>query len=224
MLSSPALEHSRHIGSHRERRCRGTRFGLGAEILLRTRSAISRSRASHEDPTHVGVAFERFRPVPDAPPRGREEFPLSQAQDGSTVRVHYSVRLSDGSTVDSSSGRDPLEFDVGKGQVIKGVDDAVLGMTAGDKKTVEIPAAEAYGERREDLVAEVPSEHTPDGVEVGNQLQLTQPDGSMVVVTVQKVEEEAVTIDANHPLAGEDLTFDLELVEVSGGGPGIILP
>lgn len=139
-----------------------------------------------------------------------------QAQTGDTVRVHYTGRLDDGSVFDSSRDREPLEFTLGEGQVIAGFDSAVTGMSPGQTETVTIPADEAYGEKREDLVFAVPREQLPPEItpEVGMQLQMQQGQ-QVAVVTITRVEPSQVTIDANHPLAGKDLTFDLELVEIS---------
>ena len=139
------------------------------------------------------------------------------ATQGDTVQVHYTGRLDDGTVFDTSREREPLSFVVGGGQVIPGFDEAVAGMEAGETKEVRIPAERAYGERREDLVLQVDREQIPDGidVEVGGQLALQQPSGQSVPVVVTDVNDESVTLDANHPLAGRTLTFDLELVEVS---------
>lgn len=140
---------------------------------------------------------------------------MAEAQSGDTVRVHYTGRLDGGEVFDSSRGRDPLEFTLGGGQVIAGFDEAVTGMTPGDEKTVTIPAGEAYGARRDELSGEVPRAQFPPDIDpqVGQQLQMQQG-GQTFVVTVTEVTDEAVRLDANHPLAGKDLTFDLELVEI----------
>lgn len=140
---------------------------------------------------------------------------MRKASSGDTVQVHYTGKLDDGSVFDSSRAREPLEFTVGSGQVIAGFDDAVTGMAPGDEKTVRIPAEEAYGARRDDLRFTVGREQFPDDLdpEVGQQLQMSQ-DGQVAVVTVAAVSGEGVTLDANHPLAGRDLTFDLELVGI----------
>lgn len=140
---------------------------------------------------------------------------MASAKSGDTVRVHYTGKLEDGSVFDSSDGRDPLEFTVGSGQVIPGFDQAVAGMSPGEEREVKIPAAEAYGDRKDDLVivverAQLPPDIDPD---VGQQLQLSQ-EGRAFVVTVADVNEQNITLDANHPLAGEDLTFELQLVEI----------
>ena len=138
-----------------------------------------------------------------------------QVKNGDTVRVHYTGRLDDGQVFDSSSGGDPLEFKVGAGEVIPGFDEAVRGMEVGDKKTVEIPPAEAYGERREQLIAQVPREsmELDSPPEAGMSLLMQLPDGNQIPVTVTDVTDDQVTLDANHPLAGQKLTFDVELVE-----------
>lgn len=140
---------------------------------------------------------------------------MSSAKSGDTVRVHYTGKLGDGSVFDSSEGRDPLEFTVGSGQVIPGFDAAVSGMSPGDERSVTIPAADAYGERKEDLMIVVERSQIPQEIDpsVGQQLQLSQ-EGRAFVVTVADVTAENITLDANHPLAGEDLTFDLQLVAI----------
>jgi peptidylprolyl isomerase len=139
-----------------------------------------------------------------------------QAGAGDTVRIHYTGTLADGSEFDSSRGRPPLEFTVGSGQVIPGFDRAVAGMRVGDARTVTIPAAEAYGAHDPALVREVPRAQLPPPIEpaVGMQLQVRGGGGPMVV-TVRAVSERAVVLDGNHPLAGQDLTFALELVAIA---------
>ncbi|MDH3392840.1 MAG: peptidylprolyl isomerase [Desulfobulbaceae bacterium] len=141
---------------------------------------------------------------------------MAQAKAGDTVHVHYTGRLTDGTVFDTSDGRDPLKFTVGEGQVIPGFDNAILEMTVGDKKTVEIPVDQAYGPTQDDLVMPVPRNQFPPDItpEVGQQLQVGSPSGELMVVTVTDVKEDIVTLDANPPLAGEDLTFDIELVAI----------
>jgi peptidylprolyl isomerase len=141
---------------------------------------------------------------------------MSQARMGDTVRVHYTGKLNDGTVFDSSQDREPLEFQLGSQQVIPGFENAVVGMEAGDEKTVRIPVDEAYGQRREELVLTVGRDQFPEHIEpqVGQQLQLSQQ-GQIAVVTITDVDDSSVTLDANHPLAGQDLTFDLELVEIA---------
>ena len=143
---------------------------------------------------------------------------MSQAKDGDTVKVHYTGSLGDGTVFDSSSGSDPLEFTLGEGNVIPGFEKAIQGMAVGDQKTAEIPSDDAYGPRRDELVMEVPRTQLPEGMDPkpGEQLRMQTPDGQAVPVVVAETSEEAVRIDANHPLAGEDLTFEIQLVEIGG--------
>lgn len=143
---------------------------------------------------------------------------MAQAKQGDTVRVHYTGTLDDGQEFDSSRGLDPLTFTLGTGSVIQGFDDAVTGMAVGDEKRVTIPADEAYGPRREDLTLQLPRSELPADMEIeeGSQLRMEQGDQS-VVVTVRQLDDATVTLDANHPLAGESLTFDLRLVEIVPG-------
>jgi len=140
---------------------------------------------------------------------------MSQAKQGDTVRVHYTGTLDDGQEFDSSRGLDPLTFTIGAGAVIQGFDDAVTGMAVGDEKRVTIPAAEAYGPRRDELTVRVSRAELPPELQLekGTQLRMEQGDQS-IVVTVREMDDETVTLDANHPLAGESLTFDLRLVEI----------
>jgi len=140
----------------------------------------------------------------------------AQAENGDVVQVHYTGKLADGTVFDSSVGREPLEFTLGAGQMIPGFEQAVLGMKVGESKTVTIPANEAYGPRLDDLIAEVLRERLPSDLtpEVGQQLGMNRPDGGVSIVTITGVSDNTVTIDANHPLAGEDLTFEIELVKI----------
>lgn len=139
---------------------------------------------------------------------------MAHATKGDTVRIHYTGRLDDGTVFDSSEGRDPLEFVLGAGQVIPGFDEAVTGMEQGEEKTVTIAADQAYGPRRDELLINVGRSEMPSGIEpqVGQRLQMSTPDGQTFQVTVTQTSEEMVVLDANHPLAGRDLTFDIELV------------
>ena len=141
---------------------------------------------------------------------------MAQAKSGDTVRVHYTGRLDDGTQFDSSAGADPLEFQVGGGQVIPGFDAGVTGMETGETKTITIPADQAYGPHRDEMVLQAPRDQIPPEIDpqVGLQLHLQHPSGQDVAVVVTAVTDETVTLDANHPLAGQDLTFDLELVEI----------
>jgi peptidylprolyl isomerase len=140
---------------------------------------------------------------------------MARAKRGDTVRVHYTGTLDTGEQFDSSRGMDPLSFTLGEGSVIQGFDDAVDGMEVGEAKRVTIPATEAYGERREELTLRVPRNELPTDLEleVGSQLRMEQGPES-IVVTVRDMDDASVTLDANHPLAGQALTFDLELVEI----------
>jgi peptidylprolyl isomerase len=142
---------------------------------------------------------------------------MSQAKSGNTVKIHYTGTLEDGTEFDSSAGREPLEFALGSGQVIAGFDNAVDGMTVGDSKTVTIPPGEAYGERHDQLVQEVPKSALPEEMkpEIGMQLQSQSPDGQVMNLVVTAVADETITVDANHPLAGQALTFAIKLVEVA---------
>jgi FKBP-type peptidyl-prolyl cis-trans isomerase 2 len=141
---------------------------------------------------------------------------LSKVKDGDTVKVHYTGKLEDGSVFDSSESRDPLEVTLGQGKLIPGFEHAVVGLEVGDKTTASIESTDAYGARREDLEVTIERNQLPEDIqpEVGMQLQLNQPDGQPVPVQITKVEEESIIIDANHPLAGKDLIFDIELVEI----------
>ena len=141
---------------------------------------------------------------------------MQQAQNGDKVKVHYHGKLRSGETFDSSEGREPLEFTVGSGQVIKGFDDGVSGMQVGDKKTVEINVEDAYGEKSEDMIIEFPKEQFPGDMnpEIGQQLMMSNGSGQSFPVTITEVRDDSVLLDANHPLAGQDLIFDIELVEI----------
>lgn len=136
------------------------------------------------------------------------------AQNGDTVQVHYTGTLNDGTVFDSSKGREPLQFTLGAGEVIPGFEEAVAGMKVGERKTVTIPAAEAYGERSERAMLQVPREQFPAEIDPqpGLQLAMQRADGHQIPVVVAEVTETYVVIDANHPLAGQDLTFEIELV------------
>ena len=142
---------------------------------------------------------------------------MTTAKQGDTVEVHYKGTLQDGTVFDSSEGRDPLSFTIGSGQVISGFENAVDGMEVGETKMARLDVDDAYGERRDDLVLEVPREQIPDelDVDVGTPLQLQQPDGRAVPVTVTELGDENVTLDANHPLSGQPLNFELTLVGVA---------
>lgn len=141
---------------------------------------------------------------------------MSEAKSGDTVRIHYTGSLGDGTVFDSSEGRDPLEFTLGAGQVIAGFDAAVEGLKVGDKTLAEIPCDQAYGPIDPSARQDVPRAQIPDEVplEKGIQLQMQSPEGHVIPVTVVEISEETVTLDANHFLAGKDLTFAIELVSI----------
>jgi peptidylprolyl isomerase len=141
---------------------------------------------------------------------------MAQAKKGDTVRVHYTGTLDDGTMFDTSVEREPLEFTIGGGQVIVGFDTAVLDMTPGEKRTSVIPAVEAYGEHSKELVTDVDRERFPADMEleIGQQLQVGLPDNQQAIVMVVDLSDTFVTLDANHPLAGQNLTFEIELVEI----------
>lgn len=138
-------------------------------------------------------------------------------ENGQKVKIHYTGTLDDGSQFDSSAGREPLEFEMGAGMVIPGFEAGVQAMEVGEKKSIHIPAVEAYGEKREDMVMEFERTQLPEGLEpeVGMGLQMQGPQGQPVPVQIAAVTETTVTIDANHPLAGQNLNFELELVSVA---------
>jgi FKBP-type peptidyl-prolyl cis-trans isomerase 2 len=142
---------------------------------------------------------------------------LSKAKDGDTVKVHYTGTLENGEVFDTSQEREPLEFQLGQGQLIPGFEKAVIGMSEGDSTKIDIPSDEAYGEVREDLVINVPKDQLPDDVEpkVGMQLQVNQQNGQPIPVRITEIKDEELILDANHPLAGKDLTFEIELLEVA---------
>jgi peptidylprolyl isomerase len=144
-----------------------------------------------------------------------KEGPL-MAKDGNTVKVHYTGKLEDGTIFDTSVEREPLEFTLGEGSLIPGFEAAVRGMRVGQSKVVTIPADNAYGQYRDELVMKIDQAQLPKDLEpeVGQQLQMQQLDGRTAVVIVTEVSENTITVDANHPLAGKDLIFEIEIVEI----------
>ncbi len=142
---------------------------------------------------------------------------MAKAKDGDTAKVHYVGKLEDGSVFDSSKDRDPLEFQVGKGHVIPGFEEAVVGMNPGDTKTTKIPFDQAYGPCREEMIQKMDRNQISPEVqlEVGLQLRVTGPDGRPGMVTVTELTDSTVTVDGNHPLAGKELTFEIELIEIT---------
>lgn len=141
---------------------------------------------------------------------------MAQAKAGDTVKVHYTGTLDDGTVFDTSAEREPLEFTLGEGTVIPGFEKAVTGMKPSETKSFKILAADAYGSYRQEMVLDVDRDQFPADLqpEVGQRLQVGQGEGDSIVVTVAEVTEEKVTLDANHPLAGKDLIFEVKLVEI----------
>ncbi|WDT73795.1 MAG: peptidylprolyl isomerase [Candidatus Manganitrophus sp.] len=142
---------------------------------------------------------------------------MAQAKRGNAVKVHYVGRFEDGTVFDTSREREPLPFTIGEGEVIPGFEEAVVGMNPGESKKVVIPAENAYGPRHEEMVLVVDRQNLPEGVDpqVGQQYQIPQSDGQSIVVTVTDASDSSVTLDGNHPLAGRELTFEIELLEVA---------
>jgi peptidylprolyl isomerase len=142
---------------------------------------------------------------------------MTEAKTGDRVKVHYTLKLDDGTLVESSKERDPLELTLGEGKLIKGFERALMGMAPGESKTARVPAVEAYGPRNEDMVVSFDRERFPENLEpeVGQQLELQRQDGRRIPAVVTDVSASAVILDANHPLAGRDLTFEIQLVEVT---------
>jgi len=139
-----------------------------------------------------------------------------QAKNGDRIKVHYTGKLENGTIFDDSLNREPLEFTIGKSRIIPGFENAVIGMNVGDWKTVTIPAEEGYGPQRQEMVIVAERKHLPAGLVpvIGQQLQISQDDGNMAVVSVTNITDTHVTLDANHPLAGKNLVFDIKLVEI----------
>jgi peptidylprolyl isomerase len=142
---------------------------------------------------------------------------MATATTGDTVKVHYTGKLEDGTVFDTSRDRDPLEFTLGQQQVIPGFENAVTGMNVGEAKTTNIPVDDAYGQRREDLLFGVSPDQFPEDMapKVGDQLRVQLSNGQAANVVVFEIKDDAVVLDANHPLAGQNLVFDIELVEVA---------
>lgn len=142
---------------------------------------------------------------------------MAVAKTGDLVKVDYTGRLNSGQIFDTSEGREPIEFVLGSHQVIPGFEEAVEGMSVGDKKTIEIPADQAYGQRREELLATVRRDQLPEDLEPkeGDILRIQREDGQVILVRITDIDETSATLDANHPLAGEDLTFDIKLVDIT---------
>lgn len=164
--------------------------------------------ANESEPGVTSTASVSATSAPQGTAAGNEEDRVAQA--GDQVTVHYRGTLDDGSEFDSSAGGDPLPFTVGSGQVIEGFDEAVIGMAVGDKKTFRLEPAQAYGERTDERIITVPSANAPAGLTVGDQVSL----GGAPAVVTEIAENGDVTVDANHPLAGQALTFEIELVSI----------
>jgi FKBP-type peptidyl-prolyl cis-trans isomerase 2 len=141
---------------------------------------------------------------------------MAEAKTGDTVKVHYTGKLNDGTVFDTSADRDPLQFTIGEGQLISEFEEAVVGMNPGDTKTIQIASEDAYGPHHEEMVMEVDRSEFPEDIDpqVNQRLQVRQPDGQTFAVTVTDVSDAKVKLDGNHPLAGKDLTFDIELNEI----------
>ena len=141
---------------------------------------------------------------------------MSQVKQNDTVKVHYTGKLANGEVFDSSLDRDPMEFQVGKGQLIPGFENGIIDMKVNEKKTLVIPMEEAYGEPRKELIQEVPKDKLPEEIkpEVGMGLVSTTPDGNEIQLVVKEVKDDAIVVDGNHPLAGQELTFDIEVVDI----------
>jgi FKBP-type peptidyl-prolyl cis-trans isomerase 2 len=142
---------------------------------------------------------------------------MAQAKTGDTVKVHYTGKLNDDTVFDTSTNREPLQFTIGEGKVIPDFEQAVVGMKPGETKNIKIPSDRAYGPHREEMVVVVARSEFPEDLKpvVDQRLQVCQPDGQVFAVTVTDVSESKVTLDGNHPLAGKDLTFDIQLTEIA---------
>ncbi|MCX2680109.1 peptidylprolyl isomerase [Galbibacter sp. EGI 63066] len=141
---------------------------------------------------------------------------MSQVKENDTVKVHYTGKLQDGQVFDSSLEREPLEFTLGQGQLIPGFEKGIIDMSVNEKKTIDIPSTEAYGDVKQELFQEVPKSELPENIdpEVGMGLVSRTPDGREIQLVVADVKDEAIVVDANHPLAGKDLTFEVEVLEI----------
>jgi len=142
---------------------------------------------------------------------------MAKAKSGDRVKVHYTGSLDDGTVFDASANRPPLEFTIGEGQLIAGFEQAVIGMNPGESKKVKIPVKDAYGPHSDEMVLVADRKELPEGLdpEVGQMLQMLEPDGGRIILRVTGVTDTSVTLDANHPLVGCDLNFDIELVEIA---------
>lgn len=141
---------------------------------------------------------------------------MKKVQEGDEIKVHYTGKLEDGTVFDTSKEREPLQFKVGSGQMIKGFDEAVRGMEVGEAKTAKLSSEEAYGERNDQMIVTLTKDKFPEDIkpEVGQQLSMQSQEGQPIPVVVTDIENDEVTLDANHPLAGKDLVFEIEVVDV----------
>jgi len=141
---------------------------------------------------------------------------MSEAKKDNLVKVHYTGKLDNGQVFDSSKDREPLEFKIGEGKLIPGFENGVIGMKLQESKTIVIPSEEAYGDKKEELMIEVQNQQLPEELkpEVGMELVSKSPDGQEQIVKIAEVKEASIVVDANHPLAGQDLTFEIELVDI----------
>ncbi|MGD0624923.1 MAG: peptidylprolyl isomerase [Thermodesulfobacteriota bacterium] len=141
---------------------------------------------------------------------------MAEAKQGDTVKVHYTVRLEDGTILGSTTNHEPLQFTIGEGEILPGFEGAIVGMNPGESKTVQVPADEAFGQHQEEMIVVVGRNRLPADLEpkAGESLLFRQEDGKTITVMVTDVSESSVTIDANHPLAGKDLTFDIQFLEI----------
>ena len=143
---------------------------------------------------------------------------MSQVKENDRVKVHYTGKLANGEVFDSSLEREPMEFQVGQGQLIPGFEKGIIDMKVNEKKTLVIPSEEAYGEARKELIQEVPNDKLPPEIkpEVGMGLVSTTPEGQEIQLVVKEVKDNAIVVDGNHPLAGQELTFEIEVIDING--------
>ena len=141
---------------------------------------------------------------------------MSEAKKDNVVKVHYTGKLDNGQVFDSSKDREPLEFKIGEGKLIPGFEKGVIGMKLEESKTIKIPYSEAYGDKKQELMIEVQNQQLPEELkpEIGMELVSKSPDGQEQIVKIAEVKEASIVVDANHPLAGQDLTFEIELVDI----------
>jgi FKBP-type peptidyl-prolyl cis-trans isomerase SlpA len=142
---------------------------------------------------------------------------MSQVKKDDKVKVHYTGKLANGEVFDSSLEREPMEFQVGSGQLIPGFENGVIDMKVSEKKTIVIPSDQAYGESRKELIQEVPKDRLPEDIkpEVGMGLVSKTPEGQEIQLVVKEVKDDAIVVDGNHPLAGQELTFEVEVIEIN---------